>query len=72
MALQKGSLERLRETADLLATSRRRMEKTTRLLQSSWDLLYLSLVMNRAGEAPEKRDGVNRYVATKTHGNEYK
>jgi len=48
------------------------MERTNKLLQRSWDLLYLSLAVNRASEVPEKTDGVNRYVSTETHRNEYK
>lgn len=69
MPSENDSIDRLRETADLLEESRRRIRKTTKLLHSSWDLLYLSVVANRAGKNSEKKDGVNGYVARETYWN---
>ncbi len=48
---QNGSLDRLRTTAERLAASRRRIDKTSKLLRSSWDLLYLSWVVNLTRKA---------------------
>lgn len=59
MPSQNGSLDRLRAAAVLLTSRRRRIEKTTRLLQSSWDLLRLPPARKRARKASGKKDGVN-------------